>query len=277
MGQTEPSVTAHGAAAAAKYAASGEAALDAGDFAEAISRFREALRALPDDVAIMRQLGEALAASADPAGAEAILAEAAQRAPGDAAVLVDLAHIRQLRGDRVGARQAIEQAVSRSDAAALRLDQARLYESLGETHLAAATFAEVGRVAPTPALLNDLARLYLQLGQYDDADAAFRRLGGLGLEQELLALHGRIWSQIKRRDWRSALGLALHAARLDRFNLTTALLAYARDRLFTRLSADEIAVREGQLEARFMAELREHAESSGIADASMPAGAGEDW
>jgi tetratricopeptide (TPR) repeat protein len=276
MGQLEPSVTAHDAALAAKHVASGEAALYEGDLVASINHLRQALRLVPGDVAIMRQLGEALAANADTVGAEAILAEAARIAPGDAAVLVDLAHVRQLLGDRTGARLAIEQAAVQSDAAAIRVDQVRLYESLGETHLAVATLAEVVRATPTPALLVDLARLYLELEQYADADEAFRRLGALGPEQELLALHGRIWSQIKRRDWRSALGLALHAARLDRFNLTTALLSYAGDRLFTRLPSDEIAARESQLEARFTAELHEHAENSGTEDAIMPAGTGED-
>lgn len=276
MGQLEPSVTAHGAARAVEHVASGEAALNEGDLVEAINHFRQALQILPGDVAIMRQLGGALAANDNTTRAEVILAEAARIAPGDAAVLVDLAHVRQLLGDRTGARLAIEQAAEQSDAAAVRVDQVRLYESLGETHLAVATLAEVVQVTPTSALLNDLARLYLELEQYADADKTFRRLGALGPEQELLALHGRIWSQIKRGDWRSALGLALHAARLDRFNLTTALLSYAGDRLFTRLPSDEIAVRESQLEARFMAELREHAESSGVEDIIMPAGTEED-
>ena len=37
------------------------------------------------------------------------------------------------------------------------------------------------------------------------------------------------------RDWRGALEAALNATRLDRFDLTTAFLAYAKDRLFTRV------------------------------------------
>ena len=190
MSQTEPSVTANQTAgeAAAKLAAIGEAALDEGDFVEAISCFRQALRAAPGAIGIMRNLGEALAASGDLAGAEGVFAEAVGQAPDDAAALVDLAHVRQMRGDRAGAREAIERAVAQTADPALRLDQARLYESLGEPRLAAATFAEVARAAPAPGVFNDLARLSLELGQYADADAAFRRLGGLDTEHELVAL-----------------------------------------------------------------------------------------
>ena len=58
----------------------------------------------------------------------------------------------------------------------------------------------------------------------------------------------------------------------DRYDLTTALLAYAKDRLFTRVSDADASARESALEERFMAELQELAE---LYSADL-VGAGED-
>ncbi|HEY8599964.1 MAG TPA: tetratricopeptide repeat protein [Thermomicrobiales bacterium] len=176
-------------------------------------------------------------------------------------MLVDLAHVCQIIGDGAAARAAIERAAELQPGdPSIRLAQARLYESQGEVALAATACADLARLAPTPGILNNLARLYLAQGQYREADAIFRQLGTVDPEAELLARHGRIWCQLKRGDWRSALEQALGAARADRYDLTTALLAYARDRLFTRVPAEESAAREAALEARFGAELRDYAE-----------------
>lgn len=267
MSQTTEMEAARGAAAA------GLAALEEGDFAEAVALLRKAAALDPANLAVRRELGEALAATGDFAGAGAILAEAAALAPDDAETLLHLAHVRQMGGDGAAARAAIERAVALAPGdPGLRLAQARIYESLGETGLAAETFSTLARDAASPAVLNDLARLYLATGQYREADAAFRRLGALDPESDLVARHGRIWCQIRRQDWRSALELSLGAARADRYDLTTALLAYARDRLFTRLPEAEVAAREADLEARVLAALHEHAELYG-ADLG---GAGED-
>jgi Flp pilus assembly protein TadD len=266
MDQEKPSTTPPGIAneSLARLAALGKMAFDEGDFSEAITCFRQVALAMPSDVAIRRELGEALAATGDFAGAGAVLDEAAGLAPDDAATLLDLAHVRQMGGDGAAARAAIERAAAlRPDDVSIKLALARIYESLGETARAAATFSDLGSMVAAPAVLNNLACLQLALGQYREADATFRRLGALDPESDLVARHGRIWCQIKRRDWRSALELSLGAARADRYALTTALLVYARDRLFTRLSEGEIAAREAALEARVMAALHEHAELYG--------------
>lgn len=257
----------------ASEAAAGLAALEEGDFDEAIVHLRAAVALDPADGAVWRNLGEALAATGDFAGAGAVLDEAAGRAPEDTATLLDLAHVRQMGGDGAAARAAIERAAAlKPEDIGIRLSLAQIYESVGETALAAATFSDVARVVASPAVLNNLARLYLALGQYREADATFRRLRALDPESDLVARHGRIWCQIKRRDWRSALELSLGAAKADRYDLTTALLAYARDRLFTRVPAGEIEVREAELEGRVMAALHEHAE---LYSADL-LGAGED-
>ena len=250
-----------------------------GEFDRAIEHLQRAVGLARTDTTLRRQLGEALAASGDLPAAAATLDAAARLTPDDAAVLVDLAHVRQMLGDGAGARAAIERAATLQPAdATIQLSLARIYESLGQDELAAATFGEVAQAAPTAAVLLDLARLNLRLDRHVAAEAAFRRLAALDPDRDLVAQHGRIWSRIQRRDWRGALELALYVAKADRFDLTTALLAYAKDRLFTRVPADEAAARETALRERFEGELREQAElySADRGTRVSGSGAGED-
>jgi tetratricopeptide (TPR) repeat protein len=251
----------------------GAIAVEEGEFDEAISQLKRAVGMALTDTSLRRQLGEALAASGDLRGAAATLDEAAQLAPDDVAVLVDLAHVRQMLGDASGAREAIEHAAEVQSAdAIIQLALARIYESNGELELAAASFDVVAQALPTAPVLLDLARLNLRLGRYGEAEAAFKQLAALDPDRDLVAQHGRIWCRIKRRDWRGALEFALFVAKADRFDLTTALLAYAKDRLFTRVSDADAAAREADLEARFLAELQDQAE---LYSADL-VGAGED-
>jgi hypothetical protein len=105
-------------------------------------------------------------------------------------------------------------------------------------------------------VLGDLARLYLGLKRYAEAEEACDALRRSDPEHALLAQHGMTLCRIKRGDWRGALDVALNATRLDRFDLTTAFLSYATDRLFRRVPDAE--PREADLTERFLAELREH-------------------
>ncbi|MFN8541134.1 MAG: tetratricopeptide repeat protein [Thermomicrobiales bacterium] len=251
----------------------GAIAVEEGEFGEAVEKLRLAVGLAMTDTALRRQLGEALVASGDLSGAATTLDEAAQLAPDDVAVLVDLAHVRQMLGDAAGARSAIEHAAEvKSADAGIQLALAHIYESTGELELAAASFEVAAQALPTEPVLLDLARLELRLGHYADAEAAFRQLAALDPDRDLFAQHGRIWCRIKRRDWRGALEFALYVAKADRYDLTTALLAYAKDRLFTRVSDADAAARESALEERFMGELQEQAE---VYSADL-VGAGED-
>jgi Flp pilus assembly protein TadD len=251
----------------------GAIAVEEGDFGEAIDQLKRAIGLTANDTALRRQLGEALAASGDLRAAATTLDEAAQLAPDDVAVLVDLAHVRQMLGDVTGARSAIEHAAEVQTAdASIQLALARIYESNGELELAASSFEIVAQAMPTEPVLLDLARLNLRLGRYAEAEAAFRQLAALDPDRDLVAQHGRLWCRIKRRDGRGALEFALYVAKADRYDLTTALLAYAKDRLFTRMSDADAAAREAALEERVMDALQEQAElySAGLV------GAGED-
>lgn len=257
----------------------GAVAVEDGDFDVGVEQLQRAVGLALTNTELRRQLGEALVASGDLPGAASTLDEAAQLAPDDVAVLVDLAHIRQMLGDGAGARSAIEHAAEVEPAdASIQLALARIYESQGDRDLAAATYAVVARAMPTPPVLLDLARLNLDLGRYGEAEAAFRRLAALDPDRDLVAQHGRIWCRIGRGDWRGALELALYVAKADRYDLTTALLAYAKDRLFTRVPADVAAAREAELAARFADEVREQAELYSAGGGTRVSGstAGED-
>src|SRR5207237_77500 len=111
----------------------------------------------------------------------------------------------------------------------------------------------------------------LELERYAEAEAAFRRLAAVDPEHELVARHGQAWCRIRQGDWRGALEAALDMTRLDRYDLTTAFLAYARDRLFGSVSESD--TREAELGERFRSEMLEHLEWHG--QDAIPAAARE--
>ncbi len=245
----------------AQQVEAGLAALDVGEFDQAITLFKAAQHQSPQSMTIQQYLGEAQAAAGDLVGAQATLAAIPAAQIADPAVLVDLAYLYQMTGDNDRAAATIAQAVAlQPDNLTVQLAQARLYESQDNDEQAVPIYAALVEATQLPIMATQLARLNLRLGKYREADRAFQQLATLDPDADLVARHGRIWAQIKRGDWRSALQQALGAAKADRFDLTTALLAYARDRLFTRVADAEIATREADLELRFQAELRDQIE-----------------
>ncbi|HKN47086.1 MAG TPA: tetratricopeptide repeat protein, partial [Candidatus Polarisedimenticolia bacterium] len=211
---------------------------------------------------VARQLGEVLSARGSWGEAHVVLEKALPGLPDDPSLLIDLGFLRMMSGDRNGARAALERAVSLRPADwGIRRSLALIYEAGGQPALAAEALATVPPEAATPRLLGHLAQLYLRLDRYREAEVVFGSLSALDPEHEVLAQHGRTWCRIKRRDWRGALDVALTATRLDRLDLTTAFLAYAKDRLFTRVPDSE--QREAELAERFLAELQEHDELHG--------------
>ncbi|HEX5502539.1 MAG TPA: tetratricopeptide repeat protein [Thermomicrobiales bacterium] len=254
----------------------GAIATEEGDFAGAARHYRRAADLAPDDLAITRQLAETLSAAGAFPEAIRVLEDAAGRHPEDADTLVDLGYIHAASGDPAGARAALERAArARPGDAAIQRALGEVYEAAGEPARAANAYAAAGETL-APRTANDLARLYLQLERYPEAEAVFRRLRATDPDGQLVAQHGLTWCRIKEQDWRGAFDTALGATRLDRYGLTTAFLAYARDRLFGR--APDAAAREADLAERFAAELREHYElhsGDGLADEAFPAAVGE--
>jgi len=232
------------------------------DLQVAAGHLRRALELSPADVGLARLLSDVLEASGERQEALAALERVAKLAPSDADLLVELGYARLTVGDAPAARRAFERALSlRPNDALIRRPLAQIYESLGKTELAAQTLAAVPPETASPRLLGDLARLYLSVDRYAEAEQVFRALAAADPEHALLAQHGSTWCRIKRKDWRGALDVALEATRLDRFDLTTAFLAYAKDRLFTRVPDAER--RESELKERLLAELREHEDLHG--------------
>ena len=252
--------TAPGGTTDARCAAlEGTIASEAGEFDAAVSHFRRATTLDPQAVAIARQLGDVLVVTGALNDARVVVEEAARRAPEDTMLLVDLGYIRMMSGDRSGAREALERAVALQPAnTAIRFSLAQIYEALGEVRLAAEALTQCQREAPSPRTLSELARLFMQLEHYVEAEAAFRTLQMIDPEHALVAQHGEIWCRIKQQDWRGAFERALGAIRLDRYDLTTALLAYTKDRLFSVEAQAE--QRETELGERFMLEWHEHEE-----------------
>ena len=256
----------------------GRLALEEGELDDAVEQLRRAQILAPGDGAIARVLGEALAANGASREARAVIEEAARRAPRDADILVDLAFLCLLDRDWLAAREAIERAAACAPGSHdVLLAQARVYEALGEAALAAAAANQVAAATSSPAVLGDLVRLFLTADRYPEAEAAFRKLQAIDPEHALFAQHGRIWCRIQAGDWRSALELAVSATHADRYELTTELLAYARDRLFTQVPDAEIVAREAALRERLLLAVREHAEQHRVGGEPLTAEPAAAW
>lgn len=242
------------------------------ELAMATRHLRRAAELAPRDAQIARRLSDALEEAGDLKEARVVLERAARHAARDADLLVDLGYARLGDGDNAGARRAFERARTlRPSDSLIRRPLAQIYESLGKPALAAEALAAIPRQDASPRVLGDLARLYLSLKRYREAEEACAALRACDPEHALLAQHGLTLCRIKRGDWRGALDVALTATRLDRFDLTTAFLAYAKDRLFGRVPDAER--REAELDERFLAELREHEELHVPDEDSAPSGA----
>ena len=238
----------------------------------ATRHLRRAAELAPRDAGIARRLSDTLEGAGEPKEARVALERAARNAGRDADLLVDLGYARLSDGDNAGARRAFERARAlRPLDSLIRRPLAQIYETLGKPALAAEALAAIPTQDASPRVLGDLARLYLSLRRYREAEEACAGLKAHDPEHALLAQHGLTLCRIKRGDWRGALDVALTATRLDRFDLTTAFLAYAKDRLFGRVP--DAARREAELEERFLAELREHEELHVPDEERAPSGA----
>jgi Flp pilus assembly protein TadD len=223
---------------------------------------RRAFELAPANVGLARLLSHTLEAAGETTEALSVLEKASKNVPGDVELLVELGYARLANGEAAPARKAFERALSlRPRDVLIRRPLAQIYEQMGHAGLAAETLAAIPEEQTTARLLGDLAILYLNLERYQDAAGVFRRLMTTDPEHELLAQHGITFCLIKSQNWRGALDVSLETIKLDRFDLTTNFLAYAKDRLFSRVPDAEKV--EADLRERLIAELREHAEPHG--------------
>lgn len=230
-----------------------------------------------DAVAIARRSGEELIRHGAWSEAATTLEQAAMLAPNDVDLLVDLGNAYMLSHDPAKARTAFERAAAlRPEEYALQYSLAQIYQALGEPEIAAPVLLLMARRVSSPRLLSELTLLLFQLKRWSEAEKVFVQLQKLDPEHDLVVLHGRIWCHIQKRDWRSAFDVALETTRLDRYSLTTALLAYAKDRLFSRVP--DALEQEAALGARVMAELRDHVDVHSTEDifGGLVAAKGED-
>ena len=238
----------------------GRIAAAMGNFTEAESHFRTAMRLAPRDRGLALQFVEALQTAGRLNDALALLEELTHKDPREADLLVDLGYAQLAHGDRTGARKSLERAAAlQPDNKSILYSLAQMYGAIGRPAQAAEILSKRFGDEASPRVLNELAGLLIELERYAQAELTFRALGDLDPTAKLMAEHGIIWSRIKRSDWRGALDMALDATRLDRQSVTTQFLTYAKDRFFLRRPPNA-PEREAELLQHLRDEMSEYAE-----------------
>ena len=231
-----------------------------GNFTEAESHFRTAMRLAPRDSGLARQFVEALQTAGRLNDAVVLLEELTRKDPGEADLLVDLGYAQLAHGDRAGARKSLERAAAlQPENKAILYSLAQMYGAIGRPAQAAEILSKKFGDEASPRVLNELAGLLMELERYAQVELVFRALGERDPTAKLMAEHGIIWSRIKRSDWRGALNVALDATRLDRQRVTTRFLTYAKDRFFLRRPPNA-PEREAELLQHLRDEMLEYAE-----------------
>jgi tetratricopeptide (TPR) repeat protein len=215
--------------------AAGRTALELGA-PDALDHLRRAVELAPDDGAAWYDLGAGLADYGQLPDAVEAFGTAVQLRPDDLTALIDLAHTTYAIGRVDDAIALLEQAVERDpgNAAALR-SLVEMHRDADRNEGALTAAKQLSSLDPRDALAAlDVAELNLALGRSDDAIAAFNRLRAIDTEpeHEVYAYHGMIEAEVRRDGWRRALDFAVDATRVDRYGLTTDLLAFAVAQVF---------------------------------------------
>jgi Flp pilus assembly protein TadD len=195
----------------------------------------------------------------DVEGARESFRRALEAHPDDASLLVDLGHLELATGQKDDAVRYFEQALQGDPSnpeALLALAEVRRRESRFDDALTVALRAAESRPYDVLASL-DAAGLALELGRLDDAETALRRVRAIDdPEHEVYCLHALIEVEMRRERWRRALDLAVDATRVDRFGLTTDVLAFVVTRVFG--ASDREAPDRGDVERALAAARAEH-------------------
>lgn len=204
----------------------GTALVDEGNMPEAAEAFRQVIRLHPDDVTALINLGHTVYALGQTDDAISYLSRAAQREPGNLTALRSLAW---------------------------------MYRHAGQPQAALDSAMQIARGHPDDVLATiDIADLNLALGNWDEAVAGFSRLRSIDAESghEVYAYHGMIEAELQRQRWRRALDLAIDATRVDRYDLTTQLLAFVVAQVFGE--SDRPAPTRAEVDAALAEERAQH-------------------
>lgn len=226
---------------------------------DATAYLQRAVSLRPDDVEAWHELGDALVEEGRLPEAAGALREVVQIKPRDAVALVDLGHILHAMGehDEAIAVLSLASEVQPGNLTTLR-SLVDMYRSTGQSEQALEAAAHMAELQPEDVLAAmDVADLSLDLGRLDEAVAAYSRLRRIDDdEHEVYAYHGMINAEMQRERWRRALDLAIDATRIDRYGLTTDLLAFNVAQVFG--ASDRPVPSRAEVDASLAAERAEH-------------------
>jgi tetratricopeptide (TPR) repeat protein len=235
----------------------GKCSLELGQ--DAASYFQRVVNLQPDDVESWHDLGDALVEDGQLEEAAGAMRQVVRIRPTDVTALLDLGLILRQLGQE---RDAIPYLQAAADAQPGNLQVMRalvdIYRRTGQTETALEAARQIVDLQPQDVLASmDVADISLELGKLDEAVAAYSTLRRIDEEDhEVYAYHGMIQAEMQRERWRRALDLAIDATRIDRYGLTTDLLAFNVAQVFG--SSDRPVPSRAEVDAALAAEQAEH-------------------
>jgi tetratricopeptide (TPR) repeat protein len=227
---------------------------------DATEYFRQAVKLVPDDLAAWQDLGTALVDEGNMPEAAAAFRQVIRLQPDDVTSLVNLGHTVYALGQTDEAISHLSRAAQcePGNLTALR-SLAWMYRHAGQLEAALDVATQIARGQPDDVLAAiDIADMNLALGKWDEAVAGFSRLRSIDAESghEVFAYHGMIEAELQRERWRRALDLVIDTTRVDRYDLTTQLLAFIVAQVFGE--SDRPAPTRAEVEAALAEERAQH-------------------
>ena len=227
---------------------------------DATEYLRQAVKLAPDDVAAWQDLGTALVDEGNMPEATEAFRQVIRLHPDDVTALINLGHTVYALGQTDEAISHLSRAAQcePGNLTALR-SLAWMYRHAGQLQAALDAATQIARGQPDDVLAAiDIADLNLSLGNWDEAVAGFSRLRSIDAESghEVFAYHGMIEAELQRQRWRRALDLVIDTTRVDRYDLTTQLLAFIVAQVFGE--SDRPAPTRAEVEAALAEERAQH-------------------
>jgi Flp pilus assembly protein TadD len=235
----------------------GNVLLELDESKSAIEAFRAATQIAPDEHEAWSQMGIALMTEGRLEDAAEAFRTAVRLNPDNFRARVDLGNVLYMLGRSDKALESLEEAsrLRPGDLGILR-NLAGMYVSAKRNDSALIKVQEILKFNPSDlAARCDAAWLLFEMRRLNEAAEMFGaiRRDDFERDHELYAIHGLVMIEVRRKNWRQALMLAIEATKLDRYDFTTALLSYISSKLFDQASD----VSEDELFQRFEDEYRE--------------------